>query len=59
MKYKRVYEGAVLVGYMCEKGFIRIHYYDVTASGNWHRDYYANGIRFSSLKDAKAELENN
>ena len=57
MKYIRVYEGNVLTGYQCEKGFIEIHYYDVTFSGNFHKDYYANGLRFSKLKDAKKEIE--
>lgn len=57
MKYTRIYEGGELVAYECEKGRIDIHDYDVTASGNFHRDYYANGFRFSTLKEAKKELE--
>lgn len=58
MKYERVYDGIILVGYKCEKGFIKIHYYDIMPSGHWHKDYYANGWRFSKLSDAKKELEN-
>lgn len=57
MKYTRMYEGGELSGYKCEKGIITIHYYDVTPSGNFHKDYYANGIRFSTLREAKAEME--
>lgn len=58
MKYKRVYDGTTLIGYISEKGFIEIHYFDITPSGNFHKDYYANGFRFSRLADAKAEIEN-
>lgn len=57
MKYTKIYEGGELAGYKSEKGTINIHYYDVTPSGNFHKDYIANGIRFSTLRAAKAELE--
>lgn len=57
MKYSRFYEGGELAGYQCEKGKIEIHYYDVTPSGNFHKDYIANGIRFNTLKEAKKEIE--
>ena len=57
MAYKRVYEDGVLVAYQSEKGRIDIYYYDVTASGAFHKDYFAHGWRFSTLKEAKKELE--
>ena len=59
MKYTKVYEGGELAGYECEKGKIEIYYYDVKPSGNFHKDYFANGFRFSTLKAAKAEIEKN
>lgn len=59
MKYSRVYEGGELAGYKCEKGMITVYDYDVTAWGTFHRDYYANGKRFSTLRDAKKEIEKN
>lgn len=59
MKYTRVYEQGVLTAYESEKGRIDVYYYDVTANGNFHKDYYANGLRFSTLKAAKQELEQN
>lgn len=58
MKYKRIYECGELAAYECEKGRIDVYYYDVTASGNFHKDYFANGFRFSTLREAKYELEN-
>lgn len=57
MKYTRIYEGGEIAGYQCENGKIEIHYYDVTRSGNFHKGYIANGIRFSTLKEAKKEIE--
>ena len=43
MKYKKIYEkrsyGRELIGYKCEKAFIEINTYDVTARGNFHKDY--------------------
>lgn len=58
MKYTRIYEtDGTLSAYECEKGRIDIYYYDVTPSGNFHKDYFANGWRFSTLKEAKRELE--
>lgn len=59
MKYQRIYDGSTLVGYRCDKGYIELHYYDITPSGQWHIDYITCGYRFSKLKDAKKELENN
>ena len=68
MKYSRVYETSSrfyggktyeckeLVGYKCEKGYIKVTGF-VTLSGNVVHEYYANGWRFSTLKDAKRELE--
>lgn len=57
MKYARIYEGGELAKYECEKGTIEIHDFDVTPSGRFHRDYVVNGIRFSSLREAKAYME--
>lgn len=57
MKYKRVYECGTLAAYECEKGRIEIYYFNVTMWGNFHKDYIVNGIRFSTLKEAKQELE--
>lgn len=57
MKYIRIYQHGQLVAYQSEAGRIDIHDYDVTASGNFHRDHYANGWRFSTLREAKKELE--
>ena len=66
MKYTRVYEiekgwyndRKVLVGYRCEKGIIEV-ISDITISGNITHEYAANGWRFSSLKEAKNEIETN
>lgn len=57
MKYRRIYADNNLVAYECEKGRIDVYDYDITPSGNWHRDYFVNGVRFSSLKKAKEFCE--
>lgn len=54
----KVYECKVLTGYKCDLGFIEV-LADVTLSGDTTRDYVANGWRFSTLRAAKDELENN
>lgn len=58
MKYKRIYDKhGNLEAYECEKGRIEVYYCEVTASGYVPKDYYANGWRFSTLREAKKELE--
>ncbi len=64
MKYTRVYENNELVAYESEKGRIELNYYDVTASGYFHKDYIIPALRkigkpcrFSTLKEAKKALE--
>ena len=65
MTYKRVYKNNELVAYESEAGKIELYYYDVTASGNFHKDYIVSVLkengkpcRFSTLKEAKEALEN-
>lgn len=68
MKYKKIYEkrsyGRELIGYKCEKAFIEINTYDVTARGNFHKDYIVKELnkigkasRFDTLKEAKESIE--
>ena len=64
MKYTRHYDNnKILQSYKCEKGIIKCHYFDITESGEFHKDYIAcpndgrKPIRYSLLREAKAYLE--
>lgn len=64
MKYKRIYLNDELIGYKCEKANIEIYWYDITPSGNWHKDYIVPELkkigkasRFETLKEAKQYIE--
>lgn len=63
---KKIYEYGKeeLVGWDYKGIRIDINYYDITASGNWHKDYYVSMLkllgkpcRFDTLKEAKIAID--
>ena len=67
-KYERVYKdlgyGKELVAYKSNDVLIEIYNYDITANGNFHKDYIVPKLkelgyasRFETLKEAKEYIE--